>query len=256
MAVAGCREPAPPPAIAPSSTVAESLFVERETLDGSVWSGSVGALISEFMASEVYIPGGEADGIRIEPYYLDVTETTIVAYRECVAGRSCSPAKDGTGGIGCKDDDGHKGSLDFPVNCVSRLQAIAYCEWVGKRLPTGAELKWEAAGGEENRLYPWGDAEPNCSHGNFGVIAPGYDEWCGEGVESVGSYPAGASAHGVLDMEGNLSEWVSDTGYKMIGHAGMSYVDTIEFGQGFGVFNISNDRASPTIGIRCARDAD
>ena len=257
LAVAGCREPATPSsATVPSHAKPEHVFVERQTLDDGPLTGVRGAAASELVALEVYIPGGQMNGTALDNYYLDVTETTISAYSECVAGGVCSPAKDRTWARECITGD--EGRLpDLPVNCVSRAQAIAYCEWVGKRLPTGDELKWEAKGGEENRFYPWGGSRPNCTHGNFGVIDDsGYDKWCGKGVESVGSYPSGASIHGVLDLEGNVSEWVSDIGYKSFWTGGISYATMIAFDRGYSIFSHWSDEPAPTVGIRCARDAD
>jgi len=92
--------------------------------------------------------------------------------------------------------------LDWPV-WVTHDQAAAYARWRGKRLPSEAEYHRAAFGtpsGAE-RMYPWGDEQPDPTRGNFGHV-----NW---GPVPVGSYPAGASAWGVHDLTGNGWEWTS-----------------------------------------------
>lgn len=102
------------------------------------------------------------------------------------------------------------GSDTFPAASVSWSQALAYCEWVGKRLPTEAE--WEkAARGIDGRKYPWGNDAPVCDDANYasGVgVCPQSEEY--PVLAPVGSFPAGTSVYGGLDMAGNVLEWTSD----------------------------------------------
>ncbi len=90
---------------------------------------------------------------------------------------------------------------DFPVGGVRWEDALAYCEWVGKRLPT--EAQWElAAGGLEEFRYPWGDERVVNGQVPANVSS-------GE-LMPVGSFPDGVSPYGAVDMAGNAWEWVLD----------------------------------------------
>jgi formylglycine-generating enzyme required for sulfatase activity len=97
----------------------------------------------------------------------------------------------------------HGSGDDRPVTYVSRAEADAFCARVGGRLPT--EVEWEAAArGGDDRLWPWGDELPDRSRAQFAA-------GIGEPVP-VGSFPAGASPCGALDMAGNVWEWTADEG--------------------------------------------
>jgi len=92
-----------------------------------------------------------------------------------------------------------------PVTEVWFLSAQRFCQEYGKVLPT--EAQWEkAARGTDQRRYPWGNEDPTCELANFGTP----QERCEGDTLPVGSHPLGASPYGVLDMAGNVSEWVYD----------------------------------------------
>jgi len=150
--------------------------------------------------------------VELAAYCIDRTEVTVGEYMECVASGDCSgPALtvSSTDYVAsdikrysqfCNGND----RLEHPMNCVDWYQATTYCTWAGKRLPTEAE--WEyAAHGPDGRAYPWGNEPPNSTRLNSSGDADGFKT-----TSPVGSFPAGVSPFGVLDMAGNVWEWTSD----------------------------------------------
>jgi formylglycine-generating enzyme required for sulfatase activity len=139
--------------------------------------------------------------VVLDAFEVDRYEVTVGDYRACVSAGGCTEPD--TGGS-CNWDVATMD--DHPVNCVDFSQAVAYCEWAKKRLPTEAE--WEkAARGTEGQVYPWGNDSADCEHAVMNDGGNG----CGTGkTMAVGSKPAGASPFGAMDMAGNVWEWVAD----------------------------------------------
>ncbi len=121
-------------------------------------------------------------------------------------------------------NEGQPGRERHPVNCVTWEQAEHYCRAQGKRLPSEAE--WEfAARGSDGRLFPWGDEPPDAVHLNgcgrecvawraaakMPAVPLLYDVDDGfPGTAPVGSFAAGKTQAGLLDMVGNVFEWTAD----------------------------------------------
>jgi len=162
----------------------------------------------------VYIPAGEflmgsddnddpasqpAHKVHLDAFWIDKTEVTNALYAKCVNSKNClEPLSQSSGP---NKYYGKAAYANDPVIYVSWYYAQMYCVWAGRRLPT--EAQWEkAARGTDGRIYPWGNNPPDMNLLNF-------DGNIGEPV-TADRYPLGASPYGVLNMAGNLREWVGD----------------------------------------------
>ncbi len=127
----------------------------------------------------------------VDGFWLDRFEVTNQQYAAFVKATGHAPA------LFADEDDLNQ--PDQPVTGVRHGDAIAYCEWAGKRLPT--EIEWEkAARGEDGRIYPWGDeADLDRAH------------LTGEAPVGIHRFKDDISPYGIRGMAGNVSEWVSDT---------------------------------------------
>lgn len=172
----------------------------------------------------VYVPAGEflmgsededARGcekpehmVYLDAFWIYQHPVTNEAYRKCVEDGGChTPAV-----LSHFESSEY---ADHPVTFVNWHSASDYCEWAGGRLPTEAE--WEkAARGTDGRKYPWGNDPLTGERANFcdvncpmGYAISDMDDGY-ETTSPVGSYPLGASPYDVLDMAGNVLEWVAD----------------------------------------------
>lgn len=141
-----------------------------------------------------------AHNVSLNAFWIDQLEVTNAMYMLCVQVGSCTPPENWASNKRPSyfNNEEYK---DYPVVHVTWEQAGSYCTWAGRRLPTEAE--WErAARGDDFRNYPWGDEPPSEIYANFNRLI--------DDTSRVGSYAAGASPFGALDMAGNVWEWVAD----------------------------------------------
>ncbi len=213
-------------------------------------SGAVAAKAGACPAGMVKIPGGKMfmgardlpdqalakppHEVQVPEFCIDKTEVTTKAYFECVERGDCERPLEQVSWPNITEDAKKKFSGfcnagkraengDHPINCVAWPMADNFCKKTKRRLPTEAE--WEfAARGSSQRKYPWGDDPPAAKYlnacgkecakwgeANGDARKTMYDEDDGfAGTAPVGRFPAGASAHGVLDLAGNVWEWTAD----------------------------------------------
>lgn len=140
--------------------------------------------------------------IYVDAFYMDKYPVTNAQYKKFMGAT-------GHGVPGYWNDPNYN-ALEHPVVGVSWRDAVAYAEWVGKRLPTEAQWEKAARGELAGKRYPWGNEAPDAG----GVYRANYfagDNGAADGYEytaPVGSFAP--NGYGLYDMAGNVHEWCAD----------------------------------------------
>ncbi len=109
---------------------------------------------------------------------------------------------------------------NLPLDCANWYEAYAFCIWDGGFLPSEAEWEFAAAGGSQQREYPWGATAPGTAnvYAIYGCYFPNGSGTCTdvENVAAVGSIAsAGAGRWGQLDLAGEVFQWTRDDYYSV-----------------------------------------
>jgi len=200
------RIPTPTPGLSEMVRIPAGSFIQGSTVDqvNDAYESCIrddkpnlcwrSALDDELPQHEVYL----------DEFYIDQYEVTNAQYGECVKAGFCNPPSPLSSNTHSSYFD-NPSYANYPVIYVTWYDADRYCRWAGKRLPTEAE--WEkAARGPNGLLWPWGDFFDQ----DRGNVRPGGVEPDTRDTTPVGYYPEGARPYGVMDMVGNVWEWVAD----------------------------------------------
>jgi formylglycine-generating enzyme required for sulfatase activity len=107
---------------------------------------------------------------------------------------------------------------NLPINCVNWSEAYAFCIWDGGFLPSEAEWEYAAAGGDQQRKYPWGSVDPGDAN-QYAIYNCDYPASAGgacglpgtvTSIAPVGTTILGAGRWGHFDLAGNLEQWTVD----------------------------------------------
>lgn len=194
--------------------------------------GDVGAKRCQ-VAGGPYERGPVADRLpaSVAPFLLDELEVTVARFRPFVtdfagppsAGSGAHPNVAGSGwreewasllpvsaseldaALHCNHDwetwsSDPAEKEDFPITCASYYLAFAFCVAQGGRLPSEAEWEYVAAGGAQQRIYPWGDSEPNAELAQYQSLS----------AAAVGTHAQGKARFGPQDLAGSVWEWTLD----------------------------------------------
>jgi serine/threonine-protein kinase len=214
--LSACGQAAPTAVTLPTAVPTLEIVVNptekpQDAVAGDVRTSTVDGMIQAFVPGGSFQMGGfdedaqddekPAHKVSVGPFWMDKVEVTNAMYSLCVQAGACTlpnELKSATRPSYFANAEFN----DYPVVYVSYESAKSYCSWAGRRLPTEAEWEFAARGSADFRRYPWGDQSPTNNLANY--------DYAVRDTTRVGSYPNGASPFGILDMSGNVWEWVAD----------------------------------------------
>lgn len=203
---------------------------------------------------------GPRHTVFLDAYYIDQYHVTNAHYKRFVDAAGHRPPSHWIG------TSYPRGKANHPVTFVSWHDAVAFCDWQGKRLPTEAE--WEkAARGTDGRVFPWGN--------HYQAQRANVPNEAIKDTTPVDAFPEGKSPYGVFDMSGNVFQWTSDWfqpypgnkvphpnfGEKLKVLRGGSFFDCSYYrcGISFQTYNrisLALTTRAISAGFRCAKSAD
>ncbi|HNT55313.1 MAG TPA: bifunctional serine/threonine-protein kinase/formylglycine-generating enzyme family protein [Anaerolineaceae bacterium] len=231
----------PPPTLTPTPTATIDRSIQSDCDLGQTWNSPKDGMTLVCVPAGEFMMGSnsaeaqvdeKAHVVELTTYWIDQTEVTNAMFSQFIAETGYRTDAEMAGGGWALTGDtwsyidgatwrhpaGPGSSIDnktnHPVVQVSWNDAVAYCRWAERSLPT--EAQWEKAARGSGYPYPWGSSAPDGSRLNFAdsntnfawsdaTVNDGYG-----GTAPVGSYPGGSSPYGALDMAGNVTEWVAD----------------------------------------------
>ena len=236
------------------------------------------------IGNDLFDTEAPAHDVSLAAFALDTTEVTVRDFATCFERGGCTEPIKGDYCNWGRDEDVAK----HPINCVTHDQAIDYCKWVDKRLPT--EKEWERAArnpssektpkklGAYQGNYPWGIEAPTPKLTNvcgkecsvFGAkksqnwpMMHEFDD--GYALTApVGSFPDGNTPDGLKDMAGNVWEWTSSPYCEYPTEECGNHTEYVIRGGGFLSYHprnmevttreaLAGKEGTHTVGFRCAR---